>query len=89
MSISNRAADFVPTSPSDHFEPWTVEQLVREVSNQRTGGYDVEFDIKPNLEKARAGELFFLLIEIRNSEPGTMLDGEWWFDADGIEIQVL
>lgn len=77
----------------------TLSDLVRTVSDMRTGGYDVEFDIKPNQEKARSGDGFFLIVEVSYSEPGVMVvspprvypsvDGEWWFDADNNVMQVL
>jgi hypothetical protein len=75
----------------------TINELVIEIANQRTGGYEVEFEIKPNMEKARhstplnnpQGPWFFTIIEVSDSEPGTGLNGEWWFWADGTVYQVL
>jgi hypothetical protein len=71
------------------YEINNVGDLVRAASDMRTGGYEVELDIKPNLEKARAGDGFFLVIEVRDSEPGTEMDGEYWFWSDNTVMQVL
>lgn len=69
----------------------TVHELVQEVSNQRTGGYEVDFDIKPNQERARAGDGFFLIIDVQSTEPDpeVSVNGEWWFWNDGKVMQVL
>ena len=73
------------------YEIETLWELVREVQDQKTGGYEVDFDIKPNLEKARAGDGFFTIIDVQSTEPDPRaeLNGEWWFDADGKLMQVL
>jgi hypothetical protein len=67
----------------------TLSELVREVSNSRTGGYEVDFEIQPNSERSRAGEEFFLVIKVETTEPGSPLAGEWWFFADNTVMQVL
>lgn len=71
----------------------TLSDLVRSTSDARTMGYEVDFEIKPNLEKARSGDGFFLLIEVRTlgwvEGVSNVLNGEWWFDADNQVMQVL
>lgn len=74
----------------------TVAELVRAVSNSRTGGYEVDFDILPNRAKAVASgtreggdRTFFLLIDVRDSDPDSEINGEWWFWADDTVMQVL
>lgn len=69
----------------------TLAELVREVSNHRTGGYDVEFDIQPNLEKARTDDGFFLIIKVTSTDPNPdiTINGEWWFWDDNTVMQAL
>ena len=68
----------------------TVWDLVQEVQNSKTGGYEVDFDIKPNMEKSRVpGGGFWTVITVESTEPGSQINGEWWFDADGKVMQVL
>lgn len=64
-------------------------ELVREVRNDRTGGYDVEFEILPQQEEHRSGDGFFLVIRVSSTEPGSIVNGEWWFDDDDFVMQVL
>jgi hypothetical protein len=65
-------------------------QLVQAVSASRTGGYEVDFDIKPNLAKARSGDGFFLVIEVTFHEPDMEREsGEYWFFEDGTIMQVM
>jgi hypothetical protein len=66
-----------------------LSDLVRAVSASRTGGYEVDFDIKPNLDKARAGDGFFLVIVVEFHEPDRSRDsGEYWFWDDDTIMQV-
>ncbi len=69
----------------------TVADLVRWVSDAKTGGYIADFEIQPNQERARVDGGFFLIIDVRHTEPGDEynIDGEWWFDADSKVVQVL
>lgn len=69
----------------------TLADLVRAVSNSKTGGYEVDFDIKPNLERARSGDGFFLVIEVNSTEPFPPfegINGEYWFWDDNTVMQV-
>lgn len=69
----------------------TLLELVQAVRDSRTGGYEVDFDIKTNMERSRTGEGFFLVVDVKSSEPNpeTPLNGEWWFCDDGQVMQVL
>lgn len=68
----------------------TLADLVRAVSDTKTGGYEVDFDIKPNLNKARAGDGFFLVIEVEFYETDRVFcSGEYWFWSDNTVMQVL
>jgi hypothetical protein len=67
----------------------TIQELVEGVRNSKTGGYEVDFNVLPNQERARAGDGFFLIIQVQDTEPGSALNGEWWFWADGTVMQVL
>lgn len=71
----------------------TLLELVEVVREHKTGGYDVEFDIEPNTDKARAGDSFFLVINVQSTMPWNEIDdsinGQWWFWADGRVMQVL
>lgn len=74
----------------DQFDIQVVEDLVRAASDLRTMGYDVDFDIQPNLERARVLDGFFLVILTNTNHPDIVgFVGEWWFDADGYVTQVL
>lgn len=66
-----------------------VIQLCDAVRNSHTGGYNVDFEIQPNREQFRAGDGFWLVIEVRDSEPDSEINGQWWFDATGEVMQVL
>lgn len=68
----------------------TLLQLVEEVRDLRTGGYDVEFDVLPNREAHRVGDGFFTVIKVSTNYPvGSTIEGNWWFDAEGLVVQVL
>jgi len=72
------------------YEVNTLAELVRAVSDLKTGGYEVKFDIKPNMERSRAGDGFFLVIDVETTEPDvTGINGEWWFWDDHSVMQVL
>lgn len=66
----------------------TLNELVFQVSQVRTAGYDVEFDILPNREATRIGstDLFFLVINVISNQPVNpalpepSIDGQWWFN---------
>ena len=67
-----------------------LSDLVRAARDIKTGGYEVTFEIKPNLDRARSGDGFFLIIETSSDEPNvTGFNGEWWFDDDDLVMQVL
>lgn len=66
----------------------TVTELCAAVQTSKTGGYEVDFDIKPNMERSRAGDGFFLVIEVSSTE-SDFPNGEYWFWADGTVMQVL
>lgn len=78
---------------TDITPPQTLQDLVEAVCDAKTGGYEVDFDIRPNQDKARAGDGFFLLVDVRMlgwvEGLTNILNGEWWFDADGQVMQVL
>lgn len=63
--------------------------LMRAIQDSLTGGYIVDTEIKPNMEKSRYGDGFFLVIDVSASEPDSYLSGEYWFDADDNVMQVL
>ena len=68
----------------------TLDELVREVCEERTGGYDVEFDILPRRESFRADWAgFWLVVEVTSSRPTSLVNGQWWFDEDNDVTQVL
>lgn len=69
----------------------TLPQLVRAVSQQRTAGYDVDFEIMPNQERSRAGDGFFLVIKVTDNFPDLdgSLGGEYWFWDDDTIMQVM
>lgn len=64
-------------------------ELVREVRNDRTGGYEVEFEILPQQEEHRSDDGFFLVIRVASTDPGSVANGEWWFDDEDYVMQVL
>lgn len=66
----------------------TIQELMEAVQDTRTGGYYADIDVKPNMERSRAGDGFFLVIEVRGNEH-SFPNGEYWFDADGRVMQVL
>ena len=68
----------------------TLTELASCVQDVKTAGYDVEFDIHPREDKGRAGDGFFLIVAVTTNYPeGSGIEGEWWFDADYIVMQVL
>jgi hypothetical protein len=69
----------------------TLGQLLREVQDQKTGGYEVDVDVWPNRERSRSGDGFFLVIEIQSNEPDPLcnINGQWWFWDDDTVMQVL
>ena len=72
----------------DNYEINTVADLVRAVMDQKTGGYDVDFNILPN--RYRAGpDAFWLVIEVDSNHPDTNIGGQYWFWADNTVMQVL
>jgi hypothetical protein len=74
----------------NHYDINSVGDLVRAASDIRTGGYEADLDIRPNLDKARAGDGFFLIIEATTTEPNvTGFIGEYWFWDDNTVMQVL
>ena len=72
----------------------TVFELVQEVQNSKTGGYEVDFNILPNTyvasgTKAAGDRTFWTVIEVTFHEPDLFLSGQYWFWADGTVMQVL
>lgn len=71
----------------------TIHDLVWAVSQVKTMGYEIDFDILPNTEQARTDGGFFLLVEVRMLSwvegISNLVNGQWWFDDDGEVIQVL
>jgi hypothetical protein len=63
--------------------------LMRAVQDEGTGGYDVDVDVWPNRERTRSGDGFFLVIELQSKNPGSVLNGQWWFWDDNTVMQVL
>ena len=66
----------------------TLSELVEEVANANTGGYDIGFNVLPHKKSHRHGDGFFLVIDVSSNEPNSILTGEWWFDADHNVMQV-
>lgn len=71
------------------YEVETLGELVRAVRDQVTGGYSIDFTIRPNEEQSRCGEGFFLVIDVQDSDPNSMLSGQWWFFDNDTVMQVL
>lgn len=67
----------------------TVVDLMQQVRDDLTGGYDAEVSVLPQREAHRAGDGFFLVMDVRSNDPGSRVTGEWWFDDDGRVVQVL
>jgi len=66
----------------------TVGDLVREVMDEKTGGYDVDFNILPNTYRA-GPESFWLVIEVDSNNPECTFAGQYWFWDDNTVMQVL
>ena len=71
------------------YEINSVGDLMRAVQSSRTGGYEVDLEVKPNQERSRAGDGFFLVILATTTEPCSGFNGEYWFWDDNSVMQVL
>ena len=67
----------------------TALELLEAIRDVKTGGYEVDINVKPIMKRFRAGDgTFFLVVDVRSTWPG-FLDGEYWFESDGTVMQVL
>jgi hypothetical protein len=76
----------------EFYEIKTLGQLMRAAQDMKTGGYIVDLEIMPNMERSRhpGNDGFFLVIQAESTEPDiTGFNGEWWFWADDTVMQVL
>jgi hypothetical protein len=75
----------------------TLADLVRAVSDIKTAGYEVDFEIQPRSERYRVRkdvDEFWLVVKVESTDPGgwsnrANVNGEWWFWADNTVLQVL
>ncbi len=73
-----------------NYEVNSVGDLMRAAQSSRTGGYEVDLEVKPNQERSRAGQDgFFLVILATTTEPCSGFNGEYWFWNDDTVMQVL
>jgi hypothetical protein len=56
--------------------------------DEKTGGYDVDFNILPNTYRA-GPDAFWLVIAVDSNHPDSNLPGQYWFWGDDTVMQVL